>query len=160
MSNYRVICAVAVLAAGASVASAVHAGQKMNGSGHNANQNVSTETKKLADGRMLMRIHDAVVIMGNNPGNPFHLTSLDCFSTFIATPDAKSGNGGGYCQGLDKDGDAWWISFRGDFAGGTWTFIGGNGKFEGVTGGGTYKPVAQMEGGRSLSVWDGTWELK
>ena len=136
------------------------AGQKMSGSGHNANHNVSTETTKLPDGRLMMRLHDANIIMGNNPGNPFHLTSLDCFSTFIATPDGKSGTGGGYCQGLDKDGDVWWINFQGDFGGGAWAFIRGTGKFEGISGGGTYKPAAQLEGGRSISTWDGTWEMK
>jgi hypothetical protein len=133
---------------------------KMTGSGHNANHNVSTETKKLPDGRLLMRMHDANVIMGNNPGNPFHMTSLDCYSTFIATADGASGKGGGYCQGLDKDGDLWWIHFQGDFTGGTWTLMGGTGKFDGIKGGGTYKPVAQLEGGRSMTVWDGTWEMK
>ena len=101
MSKNGFIVVVTALALGVGVGSAAQAGQKMSGSGHNANQNVSTETKKLADGRLLMRIHDAIVIMGNNAGNPFHLTSLDCFSTFIATPDGKSGSGGGYCQGLD-----------------------------------------------------------
>ncbi len=136
------------------------AGEKMTGSGHNATQNISTETKTLPDGRLMMRIHDAAVIMGNNKGNPFHLSSLDCFSTFIATADGTSGQGSGYCHGLDKDSDAWWIDFSGDFSGGTWSFIGGMGKFEGISGGGTFKSAAQLEGGRSLSTWNGSWEMK
>jgi hypothetical protein len=152
MSKANAIAVSFAVAAGIGLASACHA-QKMSGSGHNANQNVSTQTTKLPDGRTLMAIHDAAVIMGNNQGNPFHLTSLDCYSTFIAAPDGNSGNGNGYC-------DVWWITFGGDFGGGKWAFTGGTGKFEGIAGGGTYKPAAQMHGGRSLSVWDGTWEMK
>lgn len=144
---------------GMGLVSVVQAG-KMSGTGHNANHNVSTETSKLADGRVMMRMRDANVIMGNNAGNPFNQTPLDCYSTFVASPDMSSGKGGGYCNGIDKDGDVWWISFQGDFGGGTWKFLGGTGKFDGISGGGNYKPVVQMEGGRSISVWDGTWDMK
>jgi hypothetical protein len=140
--------------------SATSQAEKMTGSGHNANQNVSTQVTKLPDGRSLMAIHDASIIMGNNQGNPFHLTTLDCYSTYIAAADGNSGNGNGYCHGVDKDGDVWWITFGGDFGGGTWAFTGGTGKFDGISGGGTFKPVSQMQGGRSLSVWDGTWDMK
>jgi len=157
ITRISVVIAAAVMGVGLPLAASAG---KMTGSGHNANQNVSTETTKLPDGRLRMRIHDAAVIMGNNPGNPFHLTTLDCFSTFVANADASAGAGTGYCQGQDKGGDIWWITYNGDFTGGTWTFTGGTGKFDGITGGGTYKPVAQMEGGRSLSVWDGSWEMK
>lgn len=145
---------------GVAMAGVADAGQKMTGSGHNANQNVSTDTKKLPDGRLLMQIHDAAIIMGNNPGNPFNQTSLDCFSTFVAAADGSTGEGGGYCHGVNKDGEVWWINFKGDFTGGTWEFLGGTGKFAGITGGGKYKPVTQLEGGRSLSSWDGSWEMK
>ena len=47
------------------------------------------------------------------------------------------------------------VTFSGDYV-----FTGGTGKFDGITGGGKYKPAAQLEGGRSLSVWDGSWEMK
>ena len=146
-------------ALGLTFAGAAQAGEKMTGSGHNATQNISTETKTLPDGRLMMRIHDAIVIMGNNPGNPFHLSSLDCFSTYIATADGTAGQGAGHCHGLDPDGDAWWIGFSGDFSGGTWNLITGTGKFDGIAGGGTYQVAAQLEGGRSLSTWEGSWEM-
>ena len=141
------------------VPAAVQAGT-MSGSGHNANQNISTEVEKLPDGRTLMMTHDASVIMGNNKGNPFHLASLDCYATYIVAADGNSGNGNGYCHGVDKDNDIWWITFSGDFTGGTWAFTGGTGKFDGISGGGTYTPAAQVHGGRSLNMWDGTWQMK
>jgi len=159
MTNKTILSVVTTTVLGLVFVGGVQAGEKMTGSGHNANQNISTETKTLPDGRLMMRIHDASVIMGNNKGNPFHLSSLDCFSTFIATADGASGQGGGYCHGLDKDSDTWWIDFSGDFAGGTWSFTGGTGKFEGITGGGTFSGAAQLEGGRSLSTWEGRWEM-
>jgi hypothetical protein len=130
------------------------------GSGHNANQNISTETSQLPDGRTLMRTHDSSVIMGNNPGNPFHLASLDCFATYVLAADGNSGNGGGYCDGVDQGGDVWMITFGGDLGGGKWQFSGGTGKFDGITGGGSYKAAAQVPGGRSLTTWDGTWQMK
>ena len=149
----------AALALGCLAVPAAHAG-KMSGSGHNAVQNVSTEVKKLPDGRQLMRLRDSQIIMGNNPGNPFHMTTLDCFSTFITAPDGSAGNGTGYCQGMDKDSDLWWITWQGDFNGGTWQFTDGTGKFKGIKGGGTYKPGVALEGGRAVNTWDGTWEMK
>jgi hypothetical protein len=36
----------------------------------------------------------------------------------------------------------------------------GTGKFEGVKGGGTTTPLAQMPDGRSAIAWEGSWALK
>lgn len=160
MKVRKTVTILASFACLSSAASIAVAGEKMTGSGHNANQNVSTDVMERADGGSVMRLHDASVVMGNNAGNPFHLSSLDCYSTYVLPSGAENGPGAGYCDGIDQDGDVWWITFKGDFAGGMWNISGGTGKFDGMTGGGSYTAAAQMEGGRSFTTWDGTWETK
>lgn len=45
----------------------------------------------------------------------------------------------GYCSSVDDDGDVTWITWdRLNEGGGTWTYLGGTGKYEGKTGGGTW----------------------
>jgi hypothetical protein len=38
--------------------------------------------------------------------------------------------------------------------------MGGTGKYEGITGGGTTTPLAQMADGRTAITWDGHWTMK
>ena len=45
----------------------------------------------------------------------------------------------GYCSAVDDDGDVAWITWdRKDDTGGSWEYLGGTGKYEGETGGGTW----------------------
>ena len=42
-------------------------------------------------------------------------------------------------------------------ADGTWQFIGGTGDMAKISGGGTYKAIAQMPNGNTVSWWEGKW---
>lgn len=57
--------------------------------------------------------------------------------------------GAGYCAQVDDDGDIAWFSFR-NYAGqnGTWTAMGGTGKYEGQTGSGTSENISNRGDGR------------
>tara|TARA_B110000196_G_scaffold265650_1_gene238659 strand:- start:508 stop:681 length:174 start_codon:yes stop_codon:yes gene_type:complete len=42
---------------------------------------------------------------------------------------------------------------------GTWTFVKGAGKFEGVTGGGTWSPAPQFQGGDDVLIFNSSLEI-
>ena len=71
-----------------------------------------------------------------------------------------STNGHGYCDAVDADGDRWWIWWNNTPESNKWGFIGGTGKYEGITGGGTTESLAQMADGRAAITWDGHWTMK
>ena len=43
---------------------------------------------------------------------------------------------------------------------GTWHYIGGTGKFDGLTGGGTYQLALTWPDGKVLATWAGSAEMK
>ena len=105
---------------------------------------VSNESQPLNDGRTLLTIHDKGVIETSDPQSPFHLAKEDCFYSVIL--DAKGGiaDGGGYCIVFDEDFDGYWLSWNFTPNGSAWTIYHGTGKFEGMTGGGTSKPLVNF----------------
>jgi len=60
---------------------------------------------------------------------------------------------------IDASGSVAWIWYRGNATGGSWGFINGSGKFEGIMGGGTYNIVLGWEDGKQINTWEGTWEI-
>jgi hypothetical protein len=117
------------------------------------------ENAWLPDGSMLQRSHIKGIVLADDPSNSIHLASQDCFgTTVIAEGGAAVGNG--YCDAVDADGDRWWIWWHNGSDGNTWGFMGGTGKYEGITGGGTTKSLAQMADGRAAITWDGHWTMK
>jgi hypothetical protein len=71
-----------------------------------------------------------------------------------------STDGHGYCDAVDADGDRWWIWWNNTPESNRWGFIGGTGKYEGIKGGGTTTPLAQMADGRAAITWNGSWTMK
>lgn len=118
----------------------------------------ATSTTKLPDGRTIQRLYlqgFAIVDQGNGP---FRSVSQDCMFTVITSADASSASSGGYCDGVDADGDVFWVWAQADQTGGNWHYIGGTGKFTGIQGGGPYRTTAQFADGKALATWSGTWK--
>ncbi len=120
----------------------------------------STETLVLPDGNTLERSHLKGVVIAADPEVPFHLSSQDCSGTNVLGSDGAPLLGSGYCEGVDRDGDVWWIWWRNAPDGDTWGFTAGTGKYEGIEGGGTTQPQFQGSDGRFVISWEGTWQMK
>ena len=152
--------------AGLTVASAIvgfglcataHAGSFKDKGGRVSFVPTSTEDTKLPDGSTLRKETSTGMTVNDLPF-PFDYQKTVCTGTTHIAPDGKSGRLHGYCEVLSSKGDraAYW--YAGDFAGGLWGWMDGNGAYSGVKGGGTYKPIAFMPDGGGVNEWVGTWE--
>jgi len=122
---------------------------------------ITVSSESTPHGEMtLEREHSKTVILADDPNAPIHLSTQDCSGTNLIGADGVPIVASGYCDGADKDGDIWWIWFHNSAAGNKWGFLGGTGKFEGVTGGGTTEQQVFMPDGRLVIRWEGTWEMK
>jgi len=121
-------------------------------------ESVSTITR--ADGMTVTRQILKGTAIADDPTTPLSLASQDCMFTTVTAADGKSFSSGGYCDGVDKDGDVYWAVGTADQNGGEWHYIGGTGKFEGLEGGGTYQLALEWPDGKVMATWAGTGTLK
>ena len=121
---------------------------------------VSTDSVELADGRTLTRQVLRGTAIANDPDTPLSRASQDCMFTTVTSADGNSFSSGGYCDGVDAEGDVYWAVGTATEKGGTWKYVGGTGKFEGLEGGGTYQIVLAWPDGKVMATWDGTATLK
>ena len=138
----RAISLAAVLALG--VVGSVSA-QQMSGGGYVALVPKPAVTSETPDGRVLQMVGVDGIVFGDE---------------VVMAADGSDLMAKGYCDGVDLEGDVWWISWEETAAGGSWNLLGGTGKFEGVSGGGQTSRVAEWPDGRYVVRWDGTWTMK
>ncbi len=120
---------------------------------------VDMEMMEMPDGSMMQRSHIKGIVLANDSSSSIHLASQDCFGTTVIAADGTA-TGNGYCDGVDADGDLWWIWWHNSPEKNIWGFMGGTGKFMGVKGEGTTTPMVQMADGRTAISWNGTWTMK
>ena len=89
--------------------------------------------RPIAGGNALGQDHLRAIILADDPANPLNMAEHDCLGGSIIGPDGDTGNGAGYCDGIDKDGDVYFIWYRNDGDDRRWGFLGGTGKFAGAT---------------------------
>ena len=95
-----------------------------------------------------------------DPNSPFNGMHETCGGLWIIAADGKSGTGKGSCGYADQQGNAYWIEYDGEFAGGTYTYKGGTGKLKGLSGGGTWKGTQGRYGsGLGVRTFAGTYQL-
>ena len=114
----------------------------------------------LPDGRTVTRQVLRGTAIADDPNTPLSLASQDCMFTTVTAADGKTFSSGGFCDGVDKDGDVYWAIGKADQNGGEWHYLGGTGKFEGLEGGGTYQLALEWPDGKVLATWEGTGTLK
>jgi hypothetical protein len=96
-------------------------------------------------------------IRNETEGGPFDKSFLRCIGQQAIVNGKFSSSG--TCTETDMDGDKVFITSVSD----AFTFIGGTGKYKGITGGGTYKgePVVQREKEWAVYVtYESHWEIK
>ena len=121
---------------------------------------VKVEQSTLPSGQTVVRTDLSGVVLADDTSNPFHLAGQTCEGTTIIS--AKGPSAAGYCNTIDKDGDAWWIWWRGEGKGkgGVWEFVDGTGKYKGIKGKGTTTTLVRFPDGRQVLRWQGSWRLK
>lgn len=121
---------------------------------------ISTAVTKLANGGSLIKSHIKGVILANDTANPIHLSAQDCDGAAILAATGQQIAASGSCHAVDADGDVWTLWYHNSAAGNNWGVIGGTGKYDGMTGGGTTTPIADLADGRFVISWDGAWQMK
>ena len=121
---------------------------------------VTTEVSQLPDGTVLQYTHQKGLVVATNPDVPLHMNAQDCVGANVMTPEGMLVRGHGSCFGVDAAGDVWWVWYNQLPDGGTWGFLGGTGKFEGIEGDGTTQSYPPTADGRLHVTWQGTWQMR
>lgn len=106
-------------------------------------------------------VEEGLGIMRNVTGaKPFNDVTVRCLDHWTQIGTAWAGSGS--CALIDKDGDTMMTTW--DSAPSTYAFVGGTGKYLGITGGGSFHPLALHDaiGGQFATVVRHTvkWEIK
>lgn len=155
----RVVLALAVAVSGLLFVTADAQAQEMSASGYAAYMQTGATTTALGEGRTRVDQTSDGYVMTDDPASPFHLMAQDCAGTNLIAADGTLERASGYCAARDADGDMYWFWYWNGPAGSEWGLIGGTGKFDGITGGGTSEAVAADPDGRSVVRWEGTWTM-
>ncbi|MDH3667212.1 MAG: hypothetical protein OEN23_09825 [Paracoccaceae bacterium] len=98
------------------------------------------------------------VVLADDAKSALHGASQTCQGANVVGADGGAITGHGVCDAVDADGDTWSIWYANDAGGRRWGIIGGTGKFQNMTGGGTTKVIVPPRNGRVVISWEGTWE--
>jgi hypothetical protein len=94
-------------------------------------------------------------------GSLFHRAGVKCPAFFDADFNNKKSKAGGYCIISDKEGDQVYCTWQnqGDTATspGTFQFVGGTGKYQGITGSYTFVGVTQVNWSDGTATGYSTW---
>jgi uncharacterized protein YaiE (UPF0345 family) len=119
----------------------------------------SSEEMPLSDGHLLVRVVQSGMVFAADPASPLDRSATTCSGSMVMDASARGTVVSGHCDMVDEDEDVWTIWYAGDQDGGSWGFMGGTGKFEGVEGRGTFSADAQWADGRGINSWEGTYTL-
>jgi len=97
-------------------------------------------------------------------GSLFHRAGVKCPASFDANFNTNTAKASGYCVISDSEGDQAYLSWSNEgtpAAGsnnpGTFEYTGGTGKYEGITGGGTFVGVTEVNWADGTSTGYSTW---
>lgn len=116
-------------------------------------------TVELADGSVISRVSSSGFVTSKDANNPFHMVNQVCTGTDVLAAGQSESIAYGYCEGLDRDGDMYFISWYNGPDKNTWQFLGGTGKFDGISGGGTTVNAFAWADGKYAINWKGTWTI-
>ncbi len=135
------------------------AAQQMDNSGYVSGTQDVLSAIPLADGRVAQRLLFQLTVISDNPENPFHLATQDCFASYIFSDERPVG-GKAFCDGINADGDMWWLAIDVSEDGVVhWRHIGGTGKLAGIESNGATLLVAQFDDGKLIGRFEGTYTL-
>lgn len=105
------------------------------------------------DGSSIAMFNLKGFVIVNDHSNPWHGAMMDCNGIGAYAADGAMQTMGGTCMLVDADGDVQRLPWRATGAtGGTWEAAGGTGKYENMTGSGTYID-GPLPDGRLFNRW-------
>lgn len=116
---------------------------------------VSSSSVKQANGGTVVHETFKGIVLSNVPGSIINATSQTGSGTTFLDADGNLVLSMGYADGVDGDGDVFWIWWKTTPEKRTWGYTGGTGKFKGIKGGGTTRLIAYFPGDRSAISWEG-----
>ena len=112
----------------------------------------------LKNGRAAARVLFHVGITTDAQEGLFHGGTQQCLATIIQNADGSTVEGRGACDGIDPDGDVWWMSFSIDGDNPVrWEITGGTGKYDGLAMTGINKLFAEHADGIVLGRFEGSY---
>jgi hypothetical protein len=110
----------------------------------------------LGNGLTAVRVLYLVGIVTDAQEGLFHGATQQCLATVIQNEDGSVVEGHGACDGIDPEGDIWWlsISMEGDSPI-QWAVTAGTGKYEGLVTTGFNTAIAQHADGMILGRFEG-----
>jgi len=123
-----------------------YAGEKRSDAGEHVYVPTIQEEKKLPDGATVLELTAKGVLTTDDKAGPFNNNQTRCAGTIVISPDGKTVVARGYCSDVAPTGDYWWSPWRNLPAEKGFQFIGGTGRFAGITGGGNFTPQATAVG--------------
>lgn len=121
---------------------------------------IVSESVELPDGRTLERVVNRGICVGDDAQNPFDRTSQYCSGSQIVGTDGTVVSIGNICESIDADGDVARRLDQGAPTAGRWGTFGGSGKFEDLSGGGTWELETVLPDGSAVYRWQGTVKMK
>lgn len=116
---------------------------------------VSSSSVKQANGNTVVHETFKGIVLSSVPGSIINGTSQTGTGTTVLDDKGNLVLSIGYADGVDADGDVFWIWWKTTPEKRTWGYNGGTGKFKGITGGGTTTLLAYFPGDRSAISWEG-----
>lgn len=154
----RYLIAVVAAIYGGLVVSAPTNAETLNLVGFNSMISEPPITVELPNGVTYLTVANKQIHFGRSANNPFDRAISSCIAG-CTIDSSGGGNCLGSCSGYDVDGDVFSFIWDG-LTGGTWTLVGGSGKYDGATGGGDWTGVATSDVSISLPEWTGTITFK
>ncbi len=115
-------------------------------------------TMPLKNGLTATRVHYLVGIVTDAQEGMFHGGTQQCLATVISDAEGALVEGHGACDGIDPEGDVWWIAI--DMAPDApirWTITAGTGKYEGLAMSGVNNAIAEHADGITLGRFEGNY---
>ena len=124
--------------------------------GHSIGTQEVISSLPLNNGQTATRIAYHVGVVTDAQEGLFHGGTQQCLAAVVQNADGSTVEGHGACDGIDPDGDVWWISFtmEGD-APISWTIAGGTGKYEGLAMSGVTDFLVQHADGIFVGRFEG-----
>jgi hypothetical protein len=158
LRSYRFLVASAIVVGLLSTTGAATAGDPRESSGYAVGFGEVTAAELPSGGSIgVFTGRETQVI--NDPSDPGHMATGKCYGVFEVSAEGAYSDRGN-CVYTDRDGETFSIKFStAPGAGGTHEYTGGTGKWEGVTGSGTYE-VTDLGDGAYVTTYSETVTMK
>lgn len=127
--------------------------------GYGSGTQTVLSTLQLKNGLTVTRLASSIGLSSDAHEGRFHGATQQCLATIVNGADGSVIEGHGSCDGIDPDGDVWWISLSLDGDGPyRWSITGGTGKYEGLAMSGVSSLVAEHEDGVVVVRYEGNYD--